>query len=87
MKQWNCPGCIRDLGLTPERYSTVAMGGPYEPVDENDGTPGAGSDLASADAQFRALEAETEVEDDLAALEAALGVEAPKLTAGGGSDA
>lgn len=46
---------IRDLGLTPERYSVVAMGGPYEPVDENDTTPGASADLASADAQFRAL--------------------------------
>ena len=41
----------------------------------------------SFDAQFRALEAESDVEDDLAALKASLGVEAPKLTAGGGSDA
>ena len=44
---------MRRLGLTPERYSNLAMGGPYEPVDEND-TPAA-SDAASADAQFRAL--------------------------------
>ncbi|RYD46175.1 MAG: M23 family metallopeptidase, partial [Sphingomonadales bacterium] len=44
---------IRRLGLTPERYSNVAMGGPYEPVDANDTT--ADSDAASADAQFRAL--------------------------------
>ena len=41
----------------------------------------------SFDAQFRALEQESDVEDDLAALKASLGVEAPKLTAGGGSDA
>ena len=41
----------------------------------------------SFDAQFRALEAESDVEDDLAALKASLGVEAPKLTAGSGSDA
>jgi len=38
------------------------------------------------DAQFRALEAESDVEDELAALKASLGVEAPKLTAGGGSN-
>jgi murein DD-endopeptidase MepM/ murein hydrolase activator NlpD len=44
---------IRRLGLTPERYSNVAMGGPYEPVDEND--IAAASDAATADAQFRAL--------------------------------
>jgi phage shock protein A len=41
----------------------------------------------SFDAQFRALEAESDVEDDLAALKASLGVETPKLSAGGGSDA
>jgi len=41
----------------------------------------------SFDAQFRALEAESDVEDELAALKASLGVEAPKLTAGSGSDA
>ncbi|MES2987239.1 MAG: hypothetical protein V4808_04980 [Pseudomonadota bacterium] len=44
---------LRTLGLTPERYSNVAMGGPYEPVDESDTS--AGSDAANADAQFRAL--------------------------------
>jgi len=43
---------IRRLGLTPERYSKVAMGGPYEPIDDNDASAG---DAASADAQFRAL--------------------------------
>ncbi|MDP5279600.1 M23 family metallopeptidase [Sphingomonas sp. DG1-23] len=49
---------FRRLGLAPERYVRVsggAMGGPYEPMDDNnDGA--AGSDSAeSADAQFRAL--------------------------------
>jgi len=49
---------FRRLGLAPERYARVsagAMGGPYEPMDDNnDGA--AGSDSAeSADAQFRAL--------------------------------
>ncbi|ATY31893.1 M23 family metallopeptidase [Sphingomonas psychrotolerans] len=49
---------FRRLGLAPERYVQVsggAMGGPYEPMDDNnDGA--AGSDSAeSADAQFRAL--------------------------------
>ena len=43
---------FRRLGLTPERYSNVAMGGPYEPVDDNDG---GNAEAASADAQFRAL--------------------------------
>ncbi|WP_066796440.1 M23 family metallopeptidase [Sphingomonas soli] len=46
---------FRQLGLTPERYSGVAMGGPYVPVDENDGAGGANADAAMADAQFRAL--------------------------------
>ena len=48
---------FRRLGLAPERFVRVqgAMGGPYEPMDDNnDGA--AGSDSAeSADAQFRAL--------------------------------
>lgn len=44
---------LRTLGLTPERYSNVAMGGPYEPVDASDVT--SDSDAAAADAQFRAL--------------------------------
>jgi murein DD-endopeptidase MepM/ murein hydrolase activator NlpD len=49
---------FRRLGLAPERYVRVsngAMGGPYEPMDDNnDGA--AGSDSAeNADAQFRAL--------------------------------
>ncbi|RYY43720.1 MAG: M23 family metallopeptidase [Sphingomonadales bacterium] len=42
---------FRRLGLSPERYSNVAMGGPFEPVDENDTS----ADSANADAQFRAL--------------------------------
>ncbi|RYY26825.1 MAG: M23 family peptidase [Sphingomonadales bacterium] len=46
---------LRTLGLTPERYSNVAMGGPYEPIDENDTPAGASADSAVADAQFRAL--------------------------------
>lgn len=41
----------------------------------------------SFDAQFRELEAESDVEDELTALKASLGGETPKLTAGGGSDA
>ncbi|RYD58882.1 MAG: M23 family metallopeptidase [Sphingomonadales bacterium] len=45
---------LRRLGLTPERYSNSAMGGPYEPIDEND-IAGANAEAASADAQFRAL--------------------------------
>jgi murein DD-endopeptidase MepM/ murein hydrolase activator NlpD len=46
---------FRRLGLAPERYVrvNVAMGGPYEPMDDNNG---ASSDSAeSADAQFRTL--------------------------------
>lgn len=44
---------LRRLGLAPERYVRVAgaMGGPYEPLDEND----AGASGENADAQFRAL--------------------------------
>lgn len=48
---------FRRLGLAPERFVRVsgAMGGPYEPMDDNNDTA-AGSDSAeSADAQFRAL--------------------------------
>jgi phage shock protein A len=41
----------------------------------------------SFDAQFRELEAESDVEDELTALKASLGGETPKLTAGGGLDA
>ncbi|NIJ20598.1 murein DD-endopeptidase MepM/ murein hydrolase activator NlpD [Sphingomonas naasensis] len=46
---------FRRLGLAPERFVKGGMGGPYEPMDDNnEGT--AGSDSAeSADAQFRAL--------------------------------
>jgi murein DD-endopeptidase MepM/ murein hydrolase activator NlpD len=45
---------FRRLGLAPERFVKGGMGGPYEPMDDNDGA--AGSDSAeSADAQFRAL--------------------------------
>lgn len=45
---------LRRLGLRPERYvkTNVAIGGPYEPIDENDNGDSA---AASADAQFRAL--------------------------------
>ncbi|MBC9032332.1 peptidoglycan DD-metalloendopeptidase family protein [Sphingomonas sp. JC676] len=45
---------LRRLGLRPERFVkvNVAMGGPYEPIDENDNNDSAS---ASADAQFRAL--------------------------------
>lgn len=46
---------LRRLGLTPERYSNLAVGGPYEPVDENAAPVGVSADAASADAQFRAL--------------------------------
>jgi murein DD-endopeptidase MepM/ murein hydrolase activator NlpD len=46
---------LRSLGLAPERYSMAAMGGPYEPVDENDAPAGVSAEAASADAQFRAL--------------------------------
>ncbi len=44
---------MRRLGLRPERYAQLpAMGGPYEPIDDNNN----GSDAsAEADAQFRAL--------------------------------
>ncbi|HEX8300962.1 M23 family metallopeptidase [Sphingomonas sp.] len=45
-------GHLRRLGLAPERYSNVAMGGPFEPVDEGDATAGSAE---AADAQFRAL--------------------------------
>ena len=48
---------FRRLGLAPERYVQVkgGMGGPYEPMDDNNDRA-AGSDSAeSADAQFRAL--------------------------------
>jgi len=43
---------LRRLGLRPERFvkTNVAMGGPYEPLDENDN-----DSAANADAQFRAL--------------------------------
>lgn len=46
---------FRRLGLAPERFVKGGMGGPYEPMDDNnDGA--AGSDSAeAADAQFRAL--------------------------------
>jgi murein DD-endopeptidase MepM/ murein hydrolase activator NlpD len=45
---------FRRLGLAPERFVKGGMGGPYEPMDDNDSA--AGSDSAeSADAQFRAL--------------------------------
>ena len=44
---------MRRLGLSPERYvQTPAMGGPYEPIDDNDGNDSAAE---NADAQFRAL--------------------------------
>jgi murein DD-endopeptidase MepM/ murein hydrolase activator NlpD len=45
---------LRKLGLAPERFvkTNVAMGGPYEPIDENDNSDSA---AANADAQFRAL--------------------------------
>ncbi|MFZ5749127.1 MAG: M23 family metallopeptidase [Pseudomonadota bacterium] len=42
---------LRKLGLSPERFTGVAMGGPYEPVDENGETVAE----ADADAQFRSL--------------------------------
>jgi murein DD-endopeptidase MepM/ murein hydrolase activator NlpD len=45
---------FRRLGLSPERYAKVpAMGGPYEPIDDND--VDAASAEASSDAQFRSL--------------------------------
>jgi len=50
---------FRRLGLAPERYVRVVsggMGGPYEPMDDNNDGAAAGSDSAeAADAQFRAL--------------------------------
>ena len=46
---------FRRLGLAPERFVKGGMGGPYEPMDDNNDRA-AGSDSAeSADAQFRAL--------------------------------
>ncbi len=48
-------GELRRLGLSPERYVKVpAMGGPYEPID-NDGANGSDASAEAADAQFRAL--------------------------------
>ncbi|WP_213981765.1 M23 family metallopeptidase [Sphingomonas sp. dw_22] len=47
---------LRRLGLSPSRFAKVkmvAMGGPYEPIDENDNN--SDSAAANADAQFRAL--------------------------------
>jgi murein DD-endopeptidase MepM/ murein hydrolase activator NlpD len=49
---------FRRLGLAPERFVKVegGMGGPYEPMDDNNDGAAAGSDSAeSADAQFRSL--------------------------------
>ena len=48
-------GELRRLGLSPERYVKVpAMGGPYEPID-NDGASSSDASAEAADAQFRAL--------------------------------
>ncbi|MDG2535969.1 M23 family metallopeptidase [Sphingomonas sp. HITSZ_GF] len=48
-------GELRRLGLSPERYVKMpAMGGPYEPID-NDGASGSDASAEAADAQFRAL--------------------------------
>ena len=48
-------GELRRLGLSPERYVKVpAMGGPYEPID-NDNANGSDASAEAADAQFRAL--------------------------------
>lgn len=48
-------GELRRLGLSPERYVKVpAMGGPYEPID-NDNASGSDASAEAADAQFRAL--------------------------------
>lgn len=46
---------LRRLGLAPERFAIVkgGMGGPYEPLDNDDTSDAAGAE--SADAQFRAL--------------------------------
>ncbi|UZK67359.1 M23 family metallopeptidase [Sphingomonas sp. M1-B02] len=47
---------MRRLGLAPERYvrTSGAMGGPFEPMDGNDGATGSAS-AENSDAQFRAL--------------------------------
>jgi murein DD-endopeptidase MepM/ murein hydrolase activator NlpD len=50
-------GHLRRLGLAPERYARVsgAMGGPYEPLDDNDTAAGSDAAAENSDAQFRAL--------------------------------
>jgi murein DD-endopeptidase MepM/ murein hydrolase activator NlpD len=48
---------FRRLGLAPERFVHVsgAMGGPYEPLDDNNDTAAGSNAAEAADAQFRAL--------------------------------
>jgi murein DD-endopeptidase MepM/ murein hydrolase activator NlpD len=49
-------GELRRLGLSPERYVQVpAMGGPYEPIDNDNAGSGSDASAEAADAQFRAL--------------------------------